>query len=140
MFKAHGEGFYTMTEAIAFALLDGHQYMNLTTHRKDGSEATRPVWFAVEGDKLYFYTVDNSWKVKHIQRNPDVYVSPSDARGNPLSEGRVAGTATIYEKGHPTATHANGVLAKKYGLIKWLFSLNFLFRRSTVVWVEIQPR
>jgi PPOX class probable F420-dependent enzyme len=124
----------------SFSLLDGHQYMNLTTYRKNGEESTRPVWFAEDNGKIYMLTVDGSWKIKHIQRNPEVFVSPSDARGTPLSEERAAGIAAVYEKGHPTATHANAVLTRKYGLIKRLFSISFLFRRSTVVWIEIEPR
>ncbi len=123
-----------------FALLDGHNYMNLTTYRRDGSEVTRPVWFAAQDDKLYAITVEESGKVKHIRNNPDVLVSPSDARGEPLSEERVAGTATVYAEDHPTAKHANQVLNQKYGLLKRLFGLRFLLARASVVWIEIQPR
>lgn len=128
------------TIAQTFALLDGHQYMNLTTYRKNGTEVTRPVWFAKDGDKLYLMTQNDSGKVKHIRRNGEVFVSPSDARGTPLTEERVAGMATIHEKGTATATHANALLNKKYGLFKALFSVMYLFRRTEVVWIEVVLR
>ncbi len=123
-----------------FALLEGHQYMNLTTYRKNGTEVSRPVWFAMDGKTIYLYTLDESGKVKHIRRNGDVYVSPSDARGNPLSEARAAGTATLHEKGTPTAQRANARLNKKYGLLKWLISLTFAVRGGNPIWIEIVPR
>lgn len=127
-------------EQTTFAILDGHQYMNLTTYRKNGTEVTRPVWFAEDNGTIYAISVVESGKVKHIRNNPDVFVSPCDARGNPLSEERAPGTATLHEKGSPTAEHANDVLNRKYGLIKRLFSLSFIIRRAEVVWIEIQPR
>jgi len=123
-----------------FSLLDDHQYMNLTTYRKDGSEVTRPVWFAEEADSLYFITVAQSGKVKHIRNDPRVFVGPSDARGNPLSQERAAGTGTIYQGGHSRAEHANQLLNQKYGLLKRLFGLRFLLTGADVVWGEITPR
>lgn len=126
--------------ADAFSLLDGHQYMNLTTYRKYGSEVTRPVWFAADGDTLYFITVEQSGKVTHIRNDERVFVSPSDARGNPLSDERAAGAATIYPEGDPTAKKANRALNAKYGLLKRLFGLRFLLSGATVVWGAIDPR
>ncbi len=129
----------TQEKLVHFALLEGHQYMNLTTYRKDGTEVSRPVWFAADGDLLYIFTLSESGKVKHIRRNGDVFVSPSDARGNPLSEERVAGTATLHEKGTPDAKKADATLNKKYGLLKQLISITFAFRKGAPVWIEITP-
>lgn len=128
-------------EALAhFALLEGHPYMNLTTYRKDGTEVSRPVWFAADGDTLYVFTLNESGKVKHIRRNGDVFVSPSDARGTALSDERAKGTATLHEKGSPTAQTANAALDKKYGLLKRLISITFAFRKGDPIWIEITPR
>lgn len=129
-----------VTEKITtFAILEGHQYLNLTTFRRNGTEVTRPIWFAQAGDSLYFITMSGSGKAKHIRNNPDVFVSPCDARGNPLSDERAPGKATIHEKGTETAARANEVLNHKYGIVKRLFGLTFLFRQSDVVWGEIVP-
>lgn len=122
-----------------FALLDKHQYLNLTTYRKDGSEVTRPVWFAADGDKLYLITLSVTGKAKQIQNNPQVFVSPSDARGTALSTERVAGLASIHEKGSTTAAHADTVLNRKYGIMKWLIGTSYVLRRLTPVWIEIRP-
>ncbi len=123
-----------------FALLDGHQYLNLTTYRKDGSDVTRPVWFAAEGDTLYLISVETSGKVRHIRDNSDVIVGPCDARGNPLSDEKALGSATVYMGGDPIAEKANRVLNKKYGLLKRLFGVSFLLRGATVIWIKIVPR
>lgn len=126
-------------ETTSFDILHEHQYLNLTTFRKNGMEVTRPIWFAQDGDRVYFITMDNSGKAKHILNNPNVFVSPCDARGNPLSEKRAPGKATIHKKGSQTATHANRTLNKKYGIVKWLFAIVFLFRQGEVIWGEIVP-
>lgn len=123
-----------------FALLDGHQYLNLTTYRKDGTDVTRPVWFAAEGDTLYLISVEQSGKVKHIRNNPDVIVSPCDARGTPLSDETAPGSATAHLQGDPVAAQANAALNRKYGLLKRLFGVNFFLRRATVTWLKIVPR
>jgi Pyridoxamine 5'-phosphate oxidase. len=72
-----------MTAAL-FAPLAGHQYMNLTTFRKNGQPVPTPVWFAQEGDRIYVVTQAASGKVKRIRANPRVQLTPSDARGKPL--------------------------------------------------------
>ena len=123
-----------------FALLDGHQYMNLTTYRKNGTEVSRPVWFAEIDDHLYVLSKPTTGKVKQINRNGEVFVSPSDARGNPLSEKRQSGIAAVYEKGHPIAEKANKALIQKYGLFVRAFLLMYAIRRIQEVYIEVQLR
>jgi PPOX class probable F420-dependent enzyme len=123
-----------------FALLDRHQYMNLTTYRKDGTEVSRPVWFAEQDDKLYIVTEAQSGKAKHIRRNGDVFVSPSDYAGNPLSDERTAGTASLHEKNTAVMQTASKLLNRKYRPISWLFQLRWFFNRNETVWIEIVPR
>ena len=53
-----------------FSNLDGHSYMRLTTFRKDGTPVSVPVWFVRQGDRIYFTTHPNTWKVKRITNNP----------------------------------------------------------------------
>ncbi|MEO0563053.1 MAG: PPOX class F420-dependent oxidoreductase [Chloroflexota bacterium] len=138
-----------MTDAVAptqtttentFDILKGHQYLNLTTYRKDGSDVTRPVWFARDGGMLYLMTVDPSGKVTHIRNDDRVIVGPCDARGNPLSDETALGIAQIFPKGYPTAIRANDVMNRKYGLIKRAFGLAMFFRKPEAVWIEIKPR
>jgi uncharacterized protein len=126
--------------AAPFQLLDGHRFMNLTTIRKSGAESTRPVWFVQESDKVYVFTQADSWKAKHIQRNsPQVFVSPADVRGKPLSDERVEGRAAVYTKDHPTAQYAEKLLNRKYGWQKTFFNLMYRVRNTQAAWIEINP-
>ena len=50
-----------------FDMLDGHEYMLLTTFRKDGTPVPTPVWFATDGDRLVDTTGKHSGTVKRIR-------------------------------------------------------------------------
>lgn len=115
------------------------QYINLETFRKSGEGVKTPVWFAMEDGILYTRTMANSWKVKRLNRDSRIKVTPSDARGTPLGTW-VDGQA--YEVGDPTlADHVNKLLNKKYGLLKRGFDLMGIFRgrQMTAVRIEIAP-
>jgi uncharacterized protein len=67
-----------------FSNLDGYSYMRLTTFRKNGTPVSVSVWFVRHGDRIYFTTHPNTWKVKRIARNPRVEVGPCTMTGKPL--------------------------------------------------------
>ncbi len=119
-----------------FAPLAGHQYMNLTTFRKSGQPVPTPVWFAQEGDRIYVVTFAASGKVKRIRANPRVQLTPSDARGKPLGE-TVEAHARILDSPAQEAGHR--ALAKKYGVMYWMFAAFWKLRRMTPVFLEITP-
>ncbi len=77
-----------------FEALQGHAYANLTTLRRDGTPAVTPVWFALEGGRLYVVTTAESGNVKRIRNNPQVLVAPCTAGGKALAPG-VGGMARI---------------------------------------------
>ena len=52
--------------------LDDTQYVSRRSYRKDGSAADTPVWVAHLGGKLMIFTLDDSYKVNRIARNPAV--------------------------------------------------------------------
>ena len=115
------------------------QYINLETFRKNGEGVKTPVWFAMENGVLYTRTMANSWKVKRLNRDPRIKVTPSDARGEPLGTW-VDGQA--YEIGDKAmADHVNKLLNKKYGLLKRGFDLMGMFRgrEMTAVRIDIEP-
>jgi PPOX class probable F420-dependent enzyme len=128
-----------MASVTAFSLLNGHQFMNLTTYRKNGEESTRPVWFVDSGEALFIFTTADSWKIKHIQKRPEVWVSPSDSRGTPLSTERAQGMGKVHAKGSERARYGNQLLNKKYGWMKWMFNLTYWVSRRPYVILEIQP-
>jgi PPOX class probable F420-dependent enzyme len=75
-----------VTEANASGLqhLQGHKYCLLVTFRRSGEPVPTPVWFGLDGDRLYARSEERVGKVKRIRSNPRVLVAPCDARGKPL--------------------------------------------------------
>ncbi|MDZ4721346.1 MAG: PPOX class F420-dependent oxidoreductase [Roseiflexaceae bacterium] len=126
------------TEAHGFSALDGQQYMNLATFRKNGVAVKTPVWFAADGGKLYVMTIDDSGKIKRIRADSRVLVEPSDQRGRTLGP-QAPGTARIL----PTteAQRANDLINRKYGFIKKVFDLFARLNGSLKkrAYIEIEP-
>lgn len=51
--------------------------------RKSGKEISRPVWFVVEGDKLYLLPVSGSetqW-FQNVRKNPQIRIAARDEEG-----------------------------------------------------------
>lgn len=120
--------------AVPFVHLQGHQFMSLTTFRKNGQPVPTPVWFAQEGDKLYVMTQPDAGKVKRIRNNAQVEVAPSDVRGRVLGESQEA-MARILPPGE--ADRAKQALSKKYGIQKLLFSLMARLRGKSFIYLEL---
>jgi uncharacterized protein len=55
----------------------------LRTRKRDGSWVGTPVNLAVDGERAYFGTPANSWKVKRLRNFDEVKVAPSTLRGQP---------------------------------------------------------
>ena len=81
------------------------------------------MWFVVDGDVIYVYSLATAGKVKRIRNNPRVRIAPCDARGR-LTGAWVEATARIVDERH--AAQAHGLLRAKYG---WMKRLADLFRR-----------
>jgi len=62
------------------------QFIALETFKRDGTGVITPVWVTAYDEKLYVWTIGNSWKVKRIRKNDLVRLAESDGRGNPKSE------------------------------------------------------
>ena len=102
------------------APFSNQNYLNLESYRKTGEAIRTPLWFAQDGDVLYFYTVAHSFKVKRLKNNPRCRIAPCDMRGN-LKGDWVNATARPLES--EEAKHADNLLNAKYGLMKR--TLNF---------------
>ncbi|MCS7071532.1 MAG: PPOX class F420-dependent oxidoreductase [Anaerolinea sp.] len=124
----------TAPAAGAFVHLQGHQYMSLTTFRKNGQPVPTPVWFAQEGDKLYVMTQPDSGKVKRIRHNAQVEVAPCDVRGKVLGETHEA-MARILPPDQ--ADRADKALSRKYGIQKQIFSLVMRLRGKSFAYLEL---
>jgi PPOX class probable F420-dependent enzyme len=67
-----------------FDVLQGHQFINLTTYRKSGQPVVTTVWFAQDGDRIVGTTQRQAGKIKRMRNNPEVSVAPSTANGQVL--------------------------------------------------------
>lgn len=125
-----------MSTTPTFPHLQGHNYMNLTTWRKNGTPVTTPVWFAQEGDKLVVYTQANAGKVKRIRNNANVEVGPCTARGKPLGATQPA-TARILPA--DASKEADQLLTRKYGWQKRIIAFMARLRGGQPAYLEIRP-
>jgi PPOX class probable F420-dependent enzyme len=56
----------------------------LRTRKRDGSWVGTPVNLAVDGERAYFGSPADSWKVRRLRNFDEVEVAPSTLRGRPL--------------------------------------------------------
>ena len=74
--------------------LERHRHCAVVSYKRDGSAVSTPVWFGLSGGRLYFRTLEDSYKLRRIARRADVLVAPCNARGEPAGP-PVAGRARI---------------------------------------------
>jgi PPOX class probable F420-dependent enzyme len=109
--------------------IHGQRYISLATFRKTGVPVYTPIWFAEDGDKLYFMTNSKLGKVKRIRNNPQVKIAPSTIRG------KITGPefpATVRIMRPEEYARVRQLINAKY----WLARLPFLWR-NTDTYIEI---
>ncbi|MFE3545305.1 PPOX class F420-dependent oxidoreductase [Nocardia sp. NPDC059177] len=113
-------------------------FVLLTTFRKDGTPVGTPLWAVAREDKLYVWTVTDSWKVKRIRRNPEVTLQPCNAKGDARGE-IVTGTARLLDAGE--TERVRSWLRRKYWLTGPLVILGSNLRRGKAgtIGIEITP-
>lgn len=103
-----------------FAVLRQEKYLSLVTRRRDGREVATPMWFVVEGERIYMRTGAASAKVKRIRGNAQVTLAPCTAAG------RVTGTAM---RAHAVVADdsllepVSRAIKQKYGVMKTIIDL-----------------
>ncbi|MFG1796645.1 PPOX class F420-dependent oxidoreductase [Nocardia sp. NPDC049149] len=102
-------------------------YVLLTTFRKDGTPVGTAVWAVADGDKLYVWTVTDSWKVKRLRRNPAVTLQPCNVAGKTRGE-IVEGTGRILDA--DGTDRVRKLLMKKYWLTGPITILGSNIRRG----------
>jgi PPOX class probable F420-dependent enzyme len=122
-----------------FTALENHTYCNLVTLRRSGTPVATPVWFALDGSRLYVKTETPSGKVKRIRNDPRVRVAPCTIAGRDLGPA-IDGTARILP---PAETpHAEAMLRRRYGWGRRLFTILiepiFEWRDRAPVYLEIR--
>ena len=94
------------------------KYLNLETFRKSGESMKTPVWFTQVGQTIYIRTGANSGKVKRIRNNARVNIVPSKMDGKPTGTWVPAQAREVTDP--EINTLVDGLLGKKYGLLKYL--------------------
>jgi PPOX class probable F420-dependent enzyme len=109
-------------------------YLNLETYRRTGQAMPTPVWFVEDGGAYYVRTMRDAGKVKRVRNTPRVRIMPCGQRGEPRGEW-VEGRAIVV--GEAESQRIDGLLTKKYGLLKRVFDLMQRGRGHDVIKVEI---
>jgi hypothetical protein len=134
----------TMAEQESpLSALAGERYVSITTFRRDGSEASTPVWVVSdEPHRLFVATGADTWKVRRIKRNSHVRVAGCSARGKVHGES-VDGKARLVDE----EDLVRRLQYEKYGLQKRVIEGTYrLFLRLTgkprapEAFIEITPR
>ncbi len=134
----------TSTELAGFSSLEGEKFLSISTFRRDGSEASTPVWFVSDDleRRLFVATGADTWKVRRIGRNAHVRVVACTARGKALGS-PIDGVARIVDE----ESMVRRLQREKYGWQKWLIENTYVLwmkamRRPTgsSVYIEIVPR
>lgn len=100
---------------MAFENLRKEKHLSLVTRRKDGRQVATPMWFIVEGERIYMRTSGSSGKVKRIRNDARVMLATCTARGRETGE-RLEALARIAD---PSMLEAvNRGLKQKYGFLK----------------------
>jgi PPOX class probable F420-dependent enzyme len=80
------------------ALFEGPNYAHIATVLPDGAPHAVPVWIAVEGDRLAFFTQPGSRKARNLERDPRVAFSIVDHE-NPYLRATVRGRVVVRVEG-----------------------------------------
>lgn len=124
----------------AFAPLARHKYCRLVTFRRNGAAVPTPMWFAVDGDRLYVKTETPTGKIRRIRNDPRVEIAPCTALGRTVGA-TVRGRARLLDAGEAHA--AERVLRARYGIGRRLFATFvepiFALRGQTSVYLEVVP-
>ncbi len=111
--------------------IHGQRYISLATFRKSGVAVYTPIWFAEDGNRIYFMTNSKLGKCKRIRNNPQVKIAPCTIRG------KITGPefpATVRVLPPEERVHARQLINAKY----WLARVPLLWR-NTDTYVEITP-
>ena len=123
-----------------FADLSGHKYCRLVTFRRNGVPVVTPMWFAVDGGRVYMKTESPTAKLRRIANDPRVELAACTVRGRPLGAA-APGRARLLAADE--ATRAETVLRRRYGLGRRLFAACvepiLRLRGLTPVYLEIAP-
>jgi PPOX class probable F420-dependent enzyme len=120
---------------MSAAQFSGHEYLNLETYRKTGEPVRTPVWFTMDGDRIFVVTKSETGKVKRLRNNGNVRIMPCGAMGQPKGEWVPASARFATPEEQETALRQRN---KKYGIKAKLAGL-FSSTKGDLVAITILP-
>jgi uncharacterized protein len=117
------------------AALEGHKYVLVTTFKRSGEAVPTPLWFGIDGGRLYFRTYAHAMKLKRIRNDSRVVIGPCGLRGEPKGE-MVEAEARILPP--QENERADRVIQSNYGLFRRLYKAGFSGRVDDA-YVEVTP-
>jgi hypothetical protein len=118
-----------MTATDALAGLARSRYVSVTTYRRNGTPVATPVWHAVGGGELYFWTSPDSGKIKRIRNDAKVLVTACGPFGR-IAEGAPSATGTARLLDVAATDEARKLLARKHVSIRLIDLSRKLLRRG----------
>jgi len=103
-----------MATSTPIADLARTRYLLLRTQRRDGSFVATPIWFAADGDRLWFRSGVDAGKIRRLRTTPVVELTPCNWKGR-IATGAptLVGTARVVDG--VEADLADRRLAARYG-------------------------
>lgn len=100
-------------DATELAAFDRARYMNLATFRRSGVAVRTPVWFAVDGGRIYLFSEAAAGKMKRLRNDHRVQFAACDIRGGVRGEWHDGSGRRVDDDA--TVERAYAALLRKYG-------------------------
>ena len=85
-----------LADSLVQAFLETRQVVVLAMVRPDGGPAATPMWFLPAPDALYMISVDDTWKVPTLRRDPRVAVVAETTTGAGAIQGVIVNGAAEF--------------------------------------------
>ncbi|MFZ0184808.1 MAG: PPOX class F420-dependent oxidoreductase [Nitrosotalea sp.] len=115
-------------------IFEGQKYLCLETYKKNGQGVKTPVWFVISNGIIYIATSESSGKVKRLNHNKSVKISPSNFKGEPKGEW-LEGQAFFGDESELKLTKS--LRNKKYGILSKIIG-KFVSRKGKIVSIGIK--
>jgi len=116
------------------AMFEGQKYLCLETYKKNGQGVKTPVWFVISNGIIYVVTTATSGKVKRLNNNKSVRISPSNFKGRPKG-GWIQGQGFFGTE--PELKKTMSLRNEKYGILSRIIGI-FLSRKWKIVSIGIK--
>jgi PPOX class probable F420-dependent enzyme len=126
----------TEAETTGFGELQGHKYCLLVTFRRSGERVPTPVWFGLDGGKVYARSEERVGKVKRIRANSRVLVAPCNSRGKPLGPAAEGQARILPPEDEPAGERA---IQSNFGIGRKLYEGIAMSVGPEGVYIEVTP-